>query len=542
MESEYRLNTIKRCAKWLGGDGATFSQDSRLSFKCDNEGKSVRAECTGNMGKGTVLLSIAPSKCVHPAHPTWVDYGMQVALEKVSAMSAGCGLAVANEDATFGHNLGMTVLLMREMCKAGMGADKESPWRYYIDTLPREESTPVYSWTDQDLAHAVNTELAAQASEWRHALDTAYTKVIAPLFETHGEEFQAHLFSEQRQLDFFRKCAGLVWSRALPLPCSTSSGAASTAQNSGEPALMPLIDLFNGRPEGLASATLVEGSDGNIQVVTTQYIYAGDEIYLSYGAASTVLDTHGLRHFGDTSGRNYTVKYGVTDAETAGKNPYDSVRLDIAPLFPLSSALGDTELLQAKLDLLKHFGFPLGTANTTIASSSRSDSGSDSIDQECITCRVRGHFEITRVLGACCNYYWCRQLLLLPQQPLLQCNIQYADSFLRLLLHLMYACSPYAVHHGACTLLPLALRQVAAVLAVSSVADLTVLKQKGSIDSRRVSEAVAGNLVLQVVDHRLNSYPTLSRGADLKLLRAAAKFDRAVIVAAWMLNMSSLTV
>eukprot|EP00953_Heterococcus_sp_UTEX-ZZ885_P001223 1170-Heterococcus_DN1.PRE.2 len=176
MESEYRLNTIKRCAKWLGGDGATFSQDSRLSFKCDNEGKSVRAECTGNMGKGTVLLSIAPSKCVHPAHPTWVDYGMQVALEKVSAMSAGCGLAVANEDATFGHNLGMTVLLMREMCKAGMGADKESPWRYYIDTLPREESTPVYSWTDQDLAHAVNTELAAQASEWRHALDTAYTK------------------------------------------------------------------------------------------------------------------------------------------------------------------------------------------------------------------------------------------------------------------------------------------------------------------------------------------------------------------------------
>jgi hypothetical protein len=41
------------------------------------------------------------------------------------------------------------------------------------------------------------------------------------------------------------------------------------------------------RPEGLASATLVEGSDGNIQVVTTQYIYAGDEIYLSYGAAST---------------------------------------------------------------------------------------------------------------------------------------------------------------------------------------------------------------------------------------------------------------
>jgi hypothetical protein len=87
----------------------------------------------------------------------------------------------------------------------------------------------------------------------------------------------------------------------------------------------------------------------------------------------------------------------------------------------------------------------------------------------------------------------------------------------------MYACSPYAVHRGACTLLPLALRQVAAVLAVSSLADLTVLKQKGSIDSSRVSETVAGNLVLQVVDHRLNSYPTLSRGADLKLLRAAAK-------------------
>jgi hypothetical protein len=29
----------------------------------------------------------------------------------------------------------------------------------------------------QDLGHAANTELAAQASEWRHALDTAYTKV-----------------------------------------------------------------------------------------------------------------------------------------------------------------------------------------------------------------------------------------------------------------------------------------------------------------------------------------------------------------------------
>jgi hypothetical protein len=29
----------------------------------------------------------------------------------------------------------------------------------------------------QDLAHAANTELAAQASEWRYALGTAYTKV-----------------------------------------------------------------------------------------------------------------------------------------------------------------------------------------------------------------------------------------------------------------------------------------------------------------------------------------------------------------------------
>ena len=53
-------------------------------------------------------------------------------------------------------------------------------------------------------------------------------QVIAPLFETHGDEFQAHLFSEQRQLEFFRKCAGLVWSRALPLPCITTSSTTST--------------------------------------------------------------------------------------------------------------------------------------------------------------------------------------------------------------------------------------------------------------------------------------------------------------------------
>jgi hypothetical protein len=84
------------------------------------------------------------------------------------------------------------------------------------------------------------------------------------------------------------------------------------------------------------------------------------------------------------------------------------------------------------------------------------------------------------------------------------------------------------VHRGACTLLPLALRQVAAVLAVSTLADLATLKQKGSIDGSRVSEAVAGNLVLQVVDHRLNSYPTLSRGADLQLLRAVAKVHKHV--------------
>jgi hypothetical protein len=36
----------------------------------------------------------------------------------------------------------------------------------------------------QDLAHAANTELAAQASEWRHALDTAYTKVCVTLCHT----------------------------------------------------------------------------------------------------------------------------------------------------------------------------------------------------------------------------------------------------------------------------------------------------------------------------------------------------------------------
>jgi hypothetical protein len=82
-------------------------------------------------------------------------------------------------------------------------------------------------------------------------------------------------------------------------------------------------------------------------------------------------------------------RYGVTDAETAGKNPYDSVRLDIAPLFPLSTALGDAELLQAKLDLLKHFGFPLGSASSTTSSSNDANGSDSSAEQHDTTSRYR---------------------------------------------------------------------------------------------------------------------------------------------------------
>ena len=68
-------------------------------------------------------------------------------------------------------------------------------------------------------------------------------QIVQPLFDTHSAEFQGHVFSSERQLSFFRMCAGLIWSRALPLPISGPHAA--------EPALMPLVDLFNGRYDEL---------------------------------------------------------------------------------------------------------------------------------------------------------------------------------------------------------------------------------------------------------------------------------------------------
>ena len=74
--------------------------------------------------------------------------------------------------------------------------------------------------------------------------------------------------------------------------CMTRAHSSSTEAMLRPPTLHhsaqhSLFSFLSHRPEGLASAELREGPDGSIQVVTTEYLHAGDEVFLSYGAAST---------------------------------------------------------------------------------------------------------------------------------------------------------------------------------------------------------------------------------------------------------------
>jgi hypothetical protein len=84
-DAAYRSNAIKACARWLSQGVTAFSQNSRLAFKVDPQtGAACAVAAGGNIGVGTVLLSVPMSKCLHPGHED-LDYGMKVVMEKVRA-------------------------------------------------------------------------------------------------------------------------------------------------------------------------------------------------------------------------------------------------------------------------------------------------------------------------------------------------------------------------------------------------------------------------------------------------------------------------
>jgi hypothetical protein len=57
-----------------------------------------------------------------------VTGGMRDTLTQASALSEACG-PVAQDDPTFEHNVAMTLLLMREMCRSSLGPDSVSQWK-----------------------------------------------------------------------------------------------------------------------------------------------------------------------------------------------------------------------------------------------------------------------------------------------------------------------------------------------------------------------------------------------------------------------------
>ncbi|KAK9700466.1 hypothetical protein K7432_012183 [Basidiobolus ranarum] len=191
---------------------------------------------------------------------------------------------------------------------------KESPWKPYIDILPKKSCTPVfYKQQARDWLQGTAVGEATEAKIKR--LDVEYQRFLKVLTEEASLEFEEFAWADN-----------MYWSRVISFQSAVEDSHIERAGNSDDCHLVPFIDLCNHSLTPSAHWQITE--DGINLVQMGELLETDTEIHISYGDKpnSELLYLHGF---------------------IIPENPYTRYILPL-PLIP-------DELLGSKMNFLKAF-------------------------------------------------------------------------------------------------------------------------------------------------------------------------------------------
>jgi hypothetical protein len=203
-------------------------------------------------------------------------------------------------------------------------ADRASPWRAYLDALPRELDSPMF-WSERQLELLSGTRVASRANV--SAVREAHQRVILPFYKDAASALKEKglvLSEEDKSLATWIRFGSIV------LAYSFTVGGKSEYSNKEEPlqtALLPFADFLNATPTGVNSRLYI-GDDGCMEMTTTEAVPHGAELINSYG---------------DRANCELLLRYGYI----AEHNPEDGIAFSLGELCAAAAAGAPFDALQA---------------------------------------------------------------------------------------------------------------------------------------------------------------------------------------------------
>lgn len=252
-----------------------------------------------------------------------------------------------------------TALMLAMMAEDG---DKDSPFRIYLDSLPRDFDTPIF-WTDAELRELQASSVLSRIG--RAEVDEQYAVAVRPWIELHAASF-GHA---DTSLQAFHRMGSIIQSYAFDIERLRGDPGSEVDESVHEDdelanseddeddselqkALIPLADLLNGDPVK-NNARLFHGKRFEMRAMVA--IACGSQIWNTYG---DLPDSDLLRRYGYTRGAvtnqdNVVDIPGdlVTDVVQASR---DVDRLDPAELHRRIDYLLDQGILDDSFEIDAH--------------------------------------------------------------------------------------------------------------------------------------------------------------------------------------------
>jgi len=161
---------------------------------------------------------------------------------------------------------------------------KDSFWKFYIATLPKEFSTTLY-FTEEELNVLEGSKLKGYTQQRARALQRNYERIIEVLEDKFPQYFNRELYSFEE----FKWAVSAIWSRAFNFKLDGTGG------------LVPMADMFNSI-DGQSGETLLKVetrlTENELQYFALETIPAGEQIFTPYGKHKRLSNAQLLLDYG----------------------------------------------------------------------------------------------------------------------------------------------------------------------------------------------------------------------------------------------------
>lgn len=191
-------------------------------------------------------------------------------------------------------------------------ADKDSPWRPYLDILPEVLDTPLF-WSERECKLLGGTRVLERANVVE--VERVFKSQVLPLLKRIARS------------DFAKEKGVILDHSALSLRTFMRFGSIALAYsftvNYGDGGgdigvMLPFADMLNATPTGVNSQ-MCYGDDGSFEMITTEPVGCGCELINSYGARANA---------------ELLTRYGYV----ARQNPADGIALTLSELCEAAAA------------------------------------------------------------------------------------------------------------------------------------------------------------------------------------------------------------